>query len=588
MACSAAALPAFFLTALTGVDNKYISMLNDALFVCEIREYLVDDMLIGTYRDLVAAQLGTALMVMSTTIMTIWVAYQGFMIISGTNRKPILALGLQTGKMMLILSLVALVAGKSPVIAETVLNFQALISAAIVGEGTDIYRTIDINVGLAVVFNAVVDGLVGGQQSGADGKAMTTIAGLVGQTGPAMVISAYSLAAEVFITLAIMLSPVFIFFLLFQQTAGKFWSWIRYLLGTMFSLAVLVLVGSVLLKMMMAYGAGVIAAFFLNASSLGTVISVDIAGSAMRMAMMGGLSSALLLMIPPVIMGFFNSGASFAANALASAVGGGAGTAAMMQAMQKDGGGNAPSASGAPSLGHSGGASEGGMAAGSAALNHQIQQSIATRGAQGGGGAGSDGPPGDSRMMTGSRGHAGVDARVAAPGLAQAQLRQQGLAATGELRENKTTGVYETADTAQSLRNDPSLGKGGHLNVSSGPSSSEGVLARNAAVDGNAAASVGGTAVAQSSVAALNRSQAPEDLSGAGPSYGSVADDVPSGATSAPPGGGPTSTPVYALPPLGLEPTLPPAGRFAVLDAAAREPRNPAALRPSMPDRFAR
>lgn len=555
MACASAALPVFFLTALTGVDNKYISMLNDALFVCEIREYLVDDMLIGTYRDLVAARLGTALTFMSTVIMTIWVAYQGFMIISGANRKPILALALQTGKMLFVLSLVALLARQSPVIAETVLDFQALITAAIVGDGTDIYRTVDLNVGLALVFNAVTDGLVGGQQSGADGKAMTTIAGLVGQAGPAMVISAYALAAEVFITLAIMLSPMFIFFLLFQQTAGKFWSWTRYLLGTMFSLAVLVLVGGVLLKMMMAYGAGVIAAFFLNGSALGSLVSVDIAGSAMRMGMMGALSSALLLMIPPVIMGFFNSGASFAANALAGAVGGG-GTAAMMQAMQKDGGagggtGSSASASGNPALGHSGGTNEGGTAAGSAALNHQIQQSIAARSAQPMSGAGADGLLGGARTLgAGSRGNASVEAMGSAPGLRQAQRQQQDLATSGELRENKATGVYETAETAQQLRNDPSLGRGGHFAVGAG------------------GGSVGGTAISPSSGAAHSHSQKAESPLGNASSSGSIA------------------TPVHSLPPAGVAKTVPATGRPAAYDVAAREVRNPVAPRPSMPNRI--
>lgn len=561
MACASAALPAFFLTALVGVDNTYISKLNDALFVCEIREYLVDEMLIGTYRDQVAAQLGKALTYMSTVIMTIWVAYQGFMIISGSNRKPILALALQTGKMVLILSLVALVARQSPFIAETVLNFQALITAAIVGEGTDIYRTVDLNVGLALMFNALVDGLVGGQQAGADGKSMTTIAGMVGQAGPAMVISAYALAAEVFITLAIMLSPVFIFFLLFQQTAGKFWSWTRYLLGTMFSLAVLVLVGGVLLKMMMAYGAMVIAAFFLNGSALGSLVSVDIAGSAMRMGMMGALSSALLLMIPPVIMGFFNSGASFAANALAGAVGGG--TAAMMQAMQKDGGagGGAASSAGAsghPALGHSGGTNEGGTAAGSSALNHQIQQSIAAKSAQPMGGAGANGLWGGARPLgAGSRGHASVEAIGSAPGLRQAQRQQQDLATSGELRENKATGVYETAETAQQLRNDPSLGRGGHFSVGA---------------DGG---SVGGTATSQHAGAAYSHSTKAESPLGNGSSSGSSV-------------GASVATPVHSLPPTGVAKTVPPTGGPAAYDVAAREVRNPVAPRPSMPDRTGR
>lgn len=350
MPCSSAALPAFLVTALTGLDNRYVSMVNDAVFVCSVREYLIDDMLIGTYRELVAAKLGTALAYMSTVLMTIWVAYQGFMIISGANRQPILGLAFKTGKMVLILSLVALVAANSPVIADTVLDFQALVTAIVVDEGTDVYRTIDINLALAQVFNALIDGFVGGAQANAEGKSLTQMAGLVGQSGPAMLVSVMAIMAEISITLAIMLAPLFLFFLLFQQTAAMFWSWAKFLLGTMFSLAVLALVSGILLKMMMMYGATVLAGFFLNASAMGSVVSVDVGGSAMRMAMLGALSTALLVMIPPLIMQFFNSGASFAAGAMMGAMGGGAaagGVVGLAQAM----GGQQPAGVGASSGG---------------------------------------------------------------------------------------------------------------------------------------------------------------------------------------------------------------------------------------------
>jgi type IV secretion system protein VirB6 len=259
MPCSSAALPAFLVTALTGLDNRYVAMVNDAVFVCSVREYLIDDMLIGTYRELVAAKLGIALAYMSTLLMTIWVIYQGFMIISGANRQPILGLAFKTGKMVLILSLVALVVANSPVIADTVLDFQALVTAIVVDEGTDVYRTIDINLALAQVFNALIDGFVGGAQANAEGKSLTQMAGLVGQSGPAMLVSVMAIMAEISITLAIMLAPLFLFFLMFQQTAAMFWSWAKFLLGTMFSLAVLALVSGILLKMMMMYGATVLA-----------------------------------------------------------------------------------------------------------------------------------------------------------------------------------------------------------------------------------------------------------------------------------------------------------------------------------------
>ena len=68
--------------AVGGVPSEYLTTLGDAVFFCSVREYLIEDMLIGTYRDAAAARLGTALGMLSTTIVTLWVLYQGFMVIS--------------------------------------------------------------------------------------------------------------------------------------------------------------------------------------------------------------------------------------------------------------------------------------------------------------------------------------------------------------------------------------------------------------------------------------------------------------------------------------------------------------------------
>jgi hypothetical protein len=441
MSCGDASIPSFVLTALGMLDQKYVKMIDDAVFMCSIREYLVDDMLIGYYRELVASRLATALGFMSTAIMTIWVAYQGFMIISGANRQPIVPLMLKSGKMVLILSLVSLVAAKSPWIADTVLNFQALITAAIVGEGSDVYQIIDINLAMGQVFNALVDGLVGGQQASADGKHLTSMAGLVGQSGPAMLVSVLALMAEISITLSIMLAPLFIFFLMFQLTAPMFWTWTKFLLGTMVSLAVLTLISGVLLKMMMFYGAAVLAAFYVN-GALGSILSIDIAGSAVRMATMGGLSSALLMLVPPLIMQFFNSGASFAASALSGsgAVEKMAGQAAAGGASAGTGGGNSAAGGAEPNM---------------AAANNRMALQNANRtdamGSVGGGGMNGVG----SEMPRGAIGRAATGGSATpSAGFQRAQAQ--------------TMELDNEAQVYRATQQNPRIGNGGELGVSGG------------------------------------------------------------------------------------------------------------------------
>lgn len=470
MPCSTITLPDALVLALGALDAKYVSVITGAQFMCNVRGYLVDDMLIGTYRDLVAAQLGTALFYMSTIIMTIWVIYHGFMIMTGGNKQPILPLFLKTGKMALVLSLVALIAARSHIIADWVADFQELITAAIVGPDIDLYQVIDINLALGQVFNALIDGLAGGQQAMAEGKSLTTMAGLVGQSGPAVLLSVLSLMAEISIVLAIMLAPLFLFFLLFQQTAAMFWTWVKFLLGTMVSLAVVTLVGSIVLDMMMRYGGALVFAFFVNGAlgAAGVGGGFDIGGSAMQLAALGALSTALLTMIPPLIMQFFNSGASFAAGAMMGAVGGGAAGAGVAGLMGSVGAGSGAaraalqSGGGAGGLGYSGG--EGNGSAGStraagvgpaSATNQGVLEQVSRLSS---GQAGAGGSVGGASALLGSRGVAAQG--TSQSGLADVQSRQRDLGSSEELRLNERTGVYETKDTPRQLADNPGLGRG--------------------------------------------------------------------------------------------------------------------------------
>lgn len=521
MACGDASLPAFLLTALGSLDAKYVSMIDDAVFMCSMREYLIQDMLIDTYREAVAANLAKVLGYLSTAIITIWVAYQGFMIIGGTNKEPILSLAYKSGKIMLVMGLVTVIAGQSPAVATAILDFQALITAAIVGEGSDVYQIIDINLALAQVFNALIDGLVGGQQAGANGKELTTMAGLVGQSGPAMLVSVLAIMAEISITLAIMLSPLFIFFLLFQQTSAMFWTWVKFLLGTMVSLAVLALLSGILLKMMMFYGATVLGAFYLNAAAAG-LVSVDIGGSAMRMASMGALASALIMLVPPLIMQFFNSGASFAAGAMMGMVGGGAAGGAMGLAKQLgnqgDGGSTggqgangAMGAQGAPgSIGYSGGESN------SAAANNQA---LLTRANGMGSMAGYGGDVGGLTSSVGSgQGLRGLASKSSENSSLYSLRDQQsspefrngtphsgagtndGLSSFRDRRENATLSAEDVVDKS----GDRALGTGGHLGIGENRGDVRGRVMLTGAP--NASASPQGAASSQPALSASSHS----------------------------------------------------------------------------------
>lgn len=482
------------LTSLSWMDGvlsllspDFRGVLEDAFFYCSVREYVMNDIILGEYQELVAAKLAMALGMMSATLMTIWVAYQGFQIITGANKNPIVPLFIKTGKMVLILSLVSLIAANSPVIVTTVADFKDLVSEA-VADGADITTLIDLNLGISALLNSITEAMKGVDQ-GKDPNMITTTVGLLGQSGPAMLTGVLLMLAELSITFAIMLSPLFIFFLLFQQTTAMFWSWAKFTLGALFSLATLTLIGSLALKATAVYGGMVVAAYYTNSGGgLGGLINsvtggpFDISGSSMRLAALGTLMSAIIIAIPPTIMQFFSAGASFAAGAFGfagagalaaagrsggSATGGAA--AGLMNAGQ--GGGMSGTQSNQGASGHANAPAGIGFNGGSGNMAAANNQTLLAKANSGSGDSDHYGPNGPG-MYGGTRGLANQPSESL--GMESVRQRQDSSefrsgtsAQRTEFSQSQTTSAQDIQD-ARIIKENPQLGTGGKLNVSGG------------------------------------------------------------------------------------------------------------------------
>lgn len=467
-ACSAAGVLAagatFGLGGITGSGADLLTVLNDAFFYCSVREYIMDDIIQGPYRELVAQKLAMALGVMSTVIMTIWVSYQGFQIIAGANRNPIVPLFIQTGKMVLILSLVGLVAANSPVIVDWVGDFKNLISQA-VANGTDITTLVDLNLGITSLLNSITESMKV-VDNGKDPNAITTTVGLIGQSGPAMLVAVLLMLTELSVTLAIMLAPLFIFFLLFQQTTALFWSWAKFILGALFSMATLTLIGALVLKATAIYGGSVVIAYYGGILS-GTGL-FDISGSSLRLAALGTLMSAIIMAIPHTIMQFFGAGAGFAAGAFgfagagavagslgaAKGLGAGTGVAALAQTQpQNSGAGGHAAVAGGQSnqaglIGGSQSLTQSGYSGSNNGGVYSAQTAIARLNSEVG--APGDGSTG-SQNLSGSRGLLANDS--GSTGFQSVRQNQYAMEQSGELRRDESMGNPSTGSPAVPARN---------------------------------------------------------------------------------------------------------------------------------------
>lgn len=321
--------------------EKYLNALSDASFYCHIRNYILHDNLINGWMWFVVNNLSAVILAMSTAFITLWVVMAGLKIMYRSNKEPVLDMMFRGAKIALVLSLVSGMLGRTDTIVHTVLGLQNSITTIVTGSDLPVDQLIDMNLAVAQVMKMVTDDVVDASADRANKTGgENSLLGVLGQAGPAMLTSILVLLSQIAIVIALMLAPLFIFFLLFQQTTPLFWGWAKFLLGTFIALCFVGIVSSIAMNATLSYGMIIMVSYVLNALAdaaeaagsgvgsflLGGLIGlltdggnrVDMSGAAMRMAMMGGLFSTLIVAVPPLVMTLFNASLGFAQNVMGS------------------------------------------------------------------------------------------------------------------------------------------------------------------------------------------------------------------------------------------------------------------------------
>lgn len=489
---------------------RYLNALSDADFYCRLRNYVLYDSLLDNWMMFVVNNLARVVMAMSTAFVTLWVIMAGLKMMSGTQREPVIELMFRGGKIVLVLSLISSMLAATDTIVHTVLGLQNAITTIITGSDLSVDRLIDMNLAIAQVMNMVVEDvtLTSLDQVNQSGS-KSLLGGLLGQTGPAALTSVLVLLSQIAIVFALMLAPLFLFFLLFKETASLFWSWAKFLLGTFISLCFLAIVSSVAMSASLSYGITVMVSYVLNSVAdagdalnatplqigLGAVAEVliglltsggdrvDMSGATMRMAMMGGLFATLIVAVPPMIMQMFNASIGYASNLMGSmglirptaqsgGSGGGAG-ATGQEGAQAAGGGGAGSYSPAALSGPAGG---------SAQSNNQMLINRANSqhlGGADGGGAGLGAPrPGAVGLASSSNGnvaqirglHSGDEFRPGSQVLSKSAPADGGSAATTTTGSTGWSPKYANGTDVEDavFVKQAHLGTGGALHVDGG------------------------------------------------------------------------------------------------------------------------
>lgn len=236
------------------------------------------------------------------TLLTMWIMIQGYRIVTGQSREPMMALVTNSLRAVLIIGVATgLAAGGSTVYRSVTDGLSEAINKVVTGKDESAYASIDRSLGWMQVAMSSIDQLhVGGSEIVNDAKSRNMWFTGIGTGGPAVTAGTMLLLNKIAMALFIGLGPLFIMCLLFDQTKQLFSKWLFYGIGTMFSLAVL----SVMVGLAMDITVAVAAAFW-GGSILGAS-DEGVSSMALQQGGLGLILTMLIISAPPMAATFFN------------------------------------------------------------------------------------------------------------------------------------------------------------------------------------------------------------------------------------------------------------------------------------------
>lgn len=251
----------------------------------------------------------SAVSAVALVLFTAWIMVQGFRILTGQSREPMMGLVVNASRTTLILIAASTMAlGGSSIQSFFTDTLASGINGLITGNNDSPAKVIDKNLAYTAVAMGAIEGAQGLNASiSADNVTAAGRASLIamlGVAGPPMTAAALLLTYKVALALFIGLGPIFVICLIFKVTESMFWRWLNYGLGTLFSLAVLSFMVSLVLDLTLrvaaALWAGNAVADLLNQQG-----GAGLTNQAMQQGGIGLLMTVLLVTAPPMAASFF-------------------------------------------------------------------------------------------------------------------------------------------------------------------------------------------------------------------------------------------------------------------------------------------
>ncbi|MDM0038260.1 type IV secretion system protein [Variovorax sp. J22G21] len=301
----------------------------EAAYYALIKQYLTRQ--INDFGDNLLGNTMSFVSVIALLVLTLIILTKGFRIVTGRSQESLMGLVLEMSRNALIVTAATTMAlGNIPIKQLLLTDLPNGINHLVTGSDDSPEKSIDKNLVYIAVTMAAMDGAQGlnagiSAENVASASSAKMVAAL-GVAGPPMTAGAMLLMYTFAINLFVGLGPIFILCLLHDATKQLFHGWLKYGLATMFSLAVLSFMTSVIMEMMLK-----VAVALWSASAINTLLGLGDGGAgltsqAMQQGGIGLLMTVLLVTAPPMAAQFFGAtiGTFYSFSQLGGASGGGA------------------------------------------------------------------------------------------------------------------------------------------------------------------------------------------------------------------------------------------------------------------------
>jgi type IV secretion system protein VirB6 len=243
--------------------------------------------------------------IVALSVLTIWIFLQGWRVLSGRSREPMMGLVGDSLKAVIIVGIATGWAGNSSALYTSLTTgLGSSVYGAVTGEESNLnglYSTMNENMALTTIALGAVSSAQAGEDGQVTGESlMMGFMSVLGTGGPALAGGTMLALNQVAMALFTGFGPLFILCLLFDATKSLFSKWLFYGLGTMFSLAVLYVMTTICTKAM----ASVATAYWVT-SAVNLASGDGLRTVAIQTSGLGLILTAMLVTAPPMAAMFF-------------------------------------------------------------------------------------------------------------------------------------------------------------------------------------------------------------------------------------------------------------------------------------------